>query len=82
VTSAVVALDLRKHPDLHDDVDVEFLRQVVRTAFNQRRKMLRKSLRSLVEQTQRPVPETWAEKRPEALAPEEFIELSRHLGPG
>lgn len=46
--------------------------RVVKTAFNQRRKMLRKSLGSLCKN----LPEQFATKRPEQLSVESFIELT------
>lgn len=49
------------------------LRKVIRSAFQQRRKTLRNSLKTL----EVPVPEEWASKRPEELSPEQFVELTR-----
>ena len=46
--------------------------KVVKSAFNQRRKMLRNSLKGICEN----VPEKYAEKRPEHLSADEFIELT------
>jgi 16S rRNA (adenine1518-N6/adenine1519-N6)-dimethyltransferase len=79
VESAIVGLDFRRHPGLSADADVEQIRQVVRTAFNQRRKTLRNSLKSWVERTQRPVPEAWASRRAEELTPPEFAELAQYF---
>ena len=76
VTSAVVALDFDA-PE--PDVDVERLRRTVRTAFNQRRKTLRNSLKPITSSTGHDVPEEIAGRRPEALAPEEFIGLTRAI---
>ncbi len=76
VTSAVVALDFDA-PE--PDVDVERLRRTVRTAFNQRRKTLRNSLKPITSSTGYDVPEALAGRRPEALAPDEFIGLARAI---
>ena len=75
VESAVVALDF----DIEEPegVDSAALRRVVRTAFGQRRKMLRNSLAALG--APRPLPEAFAARRPEALAPAEFVVLTRAL---
>ncbi len=78
VTSAVVALDFDA-PE--PGVDVERLRRTVRTAFNQRRKTLRNSLRPITSETGRDVPEDLAGRRPEALEPEEFVGLARAIFP-
>jgi 16S rRNA (adenine1518-N6/adenine1519-N6)-dimethyltransferase len=78
VESAVVRLEFIQDiegPDLSTDA----YRQVVKTAFNQRRKTLRNSLKSLAATTGRPVPEIWSGKRAEELTPSEFIDLARHF---
>ena len=57
--------------------DEEFFRRVVRTAFGQRRKMLRNSLKSLVaEVTNCPIS---LDRRPEQLSIQEWVELSNAL---
>jgi 16S rRNA (adenine1518-N6/adenine1519-N6)-dimethyltransferase len=76
VTSAVVALDFDAAPL---GVPVEHLRRTVRTAFNQRRKTLRNSLKPITSQTGRAVPEDLAGRRPEALEPCAFVELARAI---
>ena len=48
--------------------------QVVKVAFNQRRKTLRNSLRVLLKDT--PLPEKFEQQRPERLSVEDFIELT------
>ena len=68
VESAVIAIE-----NIQETID-ERLRKVVRTAFNQRRKTLRNSLKSLGQ-----VPNRWAEKRAEELEPTEFVELTHAL---
>lgn len=60
-------------------VDSAALRRVVRTAFGQRRKMLRGSLAALAGEVGRPLPEAVAERRPETLSPAEFVALTHAL---
>lgn len=77
VTSAVVRLAFA-------DVDrrVRYkgqLQRVIRTAFNQRRKTLRNSLKSITLEMGVELPEQWSSKRAEELAPEEFVALTRYL---
>ncbi len=66
VTSALVRIDRRSTPAVGADVDPEWLFTLVRAGFGQRRKMLRRSLASLV------APEAFeaADVRPEARAEE------------
>ncbi len=75
VESAVVRLTFERPLP---DVDLELLRQVIRTAFNQRRKTLRNSLRRLLP-SGLSLPEPWAQARAEALAPEDYVALTRWL---
>ena len=80
VESAVVALDFPGGADGAEGpegVDSDVLRRVVRTAFGQRRKMLRNSLAGL--DAPHPLPDAFATRRPEALAPAEFVALARAL---
>ena len=79
VNSAVVRLDFQEEHQAAQQVDDEWLRTVVRTAFGKRRKMLRNSLRQWTKDRGIPFPHDWDRKRPEALAPEDFVELARHL---
>jgi 16S rRNA (adenine1518-N6/adenine1519-N6)-dimethyltransferase len=80
VTSAVLELTARPHPALTEaSVNLEAVRRVVRTAFNQRRKMLRNSLGSITSARGREVPEDWERKRAERLSPAEFVQLTEHL---
>ena len=76
VTSAVVRLTFGKEGS---DVDPEWLRVLVRAAFNQRRKMLRNSLSAWTKDRGIGFPHDWDRKRAEALSPEDFAELARHL---
>ena len=57
------------------DCDERLFFQVVKTAFNQRRKMLRNSLKNISES----VPEKFAMLRPEQMSIEMFIELSKTI---
>lgn len=60
-------------------VDPEWLRTVVRTAFGQRRKMLRNSLSAWTKDRGIGFPHDWGRKRAEALTPEDFVELAQYL---
>ena len=73
VTSALVAIDF---PEGGVDlpVDPRKLRTVVTTAFRQRRKMLRQSLKGILNGA--PLPDQFATKRPEELAPADFLDLT------
>ena len=77
VRSAVVRLGFDPHHER--TVDVSWLRHVVRTAFNQRRKTLRNSLRSVTDDVGRDLPDDISGKRAEELTPDEFVELARYL---
>ena len=77
VESAVLQLDFAEVEE--PDVDEAALRRVVRTAFGQRRKMLRKSLGPLAKEWGHALPDAVTTLRPEALTPEQFVELTRAL---
>ena len=51
---------------------------VVRTAFNQRRKMLSNSLKSIIP-LEKNIPEIYLNKRPEELTVPEFVDIALHL---
>jgi 16S rRNA (adenine1518-N6/adenine1519-N6)-dimethyltransferase len=70
VKSAVIRLVRNKVMEL--PCNEEFFVKVVKAAFNQRRKMLRNSLKEICET----LPEKYAEKRPEQLSVSDFIELA------
>ena len=78
VDSAVVAIDFRVPPPA---VAFDDVRRVVRAAFGQRRKMLRNSLGPLAREAGVDVPETFATRRPEAVAPADFVTLAQLLRP-
>lgn len=85
VKSAVIRMTRNKRRQL--DCDEELFKTVVKTAFNQRRKQIRNSLRGLIEISPQPSPEGNGEKeerlewfltrRPEQLSVDEFIELTK-----
>lgn len=76
VTSALVVVEFPEERDLFP-VQPAKLRTVLNTAFRQRRKMLRQSLKSILNgQT---LPEEFATRRPEELAPPEFLELTKAI---
>ena len=78
VTSAVVRLTFG--PDAApDDLPFDDVRRYVRAAFNQRRKMLRNSLSAWTKEQDVGFPNDWGRKRAEALTPQEFATLARHL---
>jgi 16S rRNA (adenine1518-N6/adenine1519-N6)-dimethyltransferase len=52
-------------------------KQVVKTAFNQRRKMIRNSIKSLLKEENKAYP--FMEKRPEQLSVAEFVELTNAI---
>lgn len=79
VTSAVVRFTYRPPAEDSFDVDPEWLRTVVRSGFNQRRKMLRNSLSTWTKERGVELPDDWGRRRPEALAPEDFVALAQYL---
>eukprot|EP00903_Cladosiphon_okamuranus_P012074 g11335.t1 len=73
VTSALISLDFTgKGPG----VNQACLKSVLSSAFQQRRKMLRQSLKPLLRAGQT-LPEEFATRRPEQLEPLEFVALTR-----
>jgi len=79
VDSALVTLDFTKpHPQLVR-VNGDHLRKVVTTAFRQRRKMMRASLRDMLVTEKLVLPEKWSTMRPEQLQPVEFVQLTVDL---
>ena len=59
--------------------DETFFKRVVKTAFNQRRKTLRNSLKSITNGVD--LPERFSGERPEQLSVDDFIELTLFLKP-
>lgn len=70
VKSAVIRL--RRNSRAEIGCDAAMFKKVVKTAFNQRRKTLRNSLRGICEN----IPEKYSQLRPEQLGVEQFIELT------
>ena len=81
VTSALVTLDFLQPAEGKPlfDVDPAALKQVLNLSFQQRRKMLRQSLKGLLAARDITLDEEWATKRPEELEPTQFIELTKLL---
>ena len=82
VQSAVIRMTRNKVQ--HLDCDEDLFKRVVKTAFNQRRKMLRVSLRQIFNSSN-PAPEGFFEheimtKRPEQLTITQFVNLTNMLG--
>ena len=79
VTSAVVKIEALKSPNY--DANLSNLEKVVATAFNQRRKMLRSSLKSLTPDIENKLKELKIDPaaRAEKLTIEEFCLLANHL---
>jgi 16S rRNA (adenine1518-N6/adenine1519-N6)-dimethyltransferase len=69
---------------LPDVRDLRVLRNVVRTAFQHRRKTLRAALRSRIPAAAAALEATGIDgsRRGETLTPEEFVSLSNHLASG
>jgi len=75
VQSAVIRLTRNERTAL--GVDAKKFKTVVKTAFNQRRKMLRNSVKGLLNEDVMENP--LFQRRPEQLSVEEFIELTRFI---
>ena len=82
VKSAVIRMTRNKRRRL--DCDETLFKTVVKTAFNQRRKQMRNSLRSLMENGKWKMENSTNERlewfltrRPEQLSVEEFVELTK-----
>ena len=77
VTSAAVRClyDTAEEPE----TDFEWMRTLVRAAFNQRRKMLRNSLSPWSKDQDLTLPNDWGRRRAEALRPGEYVELAAYL---
>lgn len=82
VWSSTVRLDWERGKTSPPQAESDFLRRLVRAAFNQRRKILRNSLSALASELQFEVPDEVASKRAEELSPQEFHELAMLLTQG
>ena len=80
VKSAVIRMTRNERK--HLDCDETLFKQVVKTAFNQRRKQMRNSLQPLVRKGNPLLEEKIFTKRPEQLSVEEFVELTRMIQEG
>ena len=85
VDSLVVSIDFFSHPAL-DEPSFAFLRQVVNTCFQQRRKTLHNALKGLAGRLGVRIEEVFRasgidpQRRPETLSPEEFVRLTQAIG--
>jgi 16S rRNA (adenine1518-N6/adenine1519-N6)-dimethyltransferase len=76
VDSAVVKLHFDGPPP---DVELSYMKKVVRMAFNQRRKKLSNAIKELLTEENRPRVAHWLDKRAEELTPGEFVDLCKRL---
>eukprot|EP00177_Eucheuma_denticulatum_P000459 GFKZ01000801.1.p1 GENE.GFKZ01000801.1~~GFKZ01000801.1.p1 ORF type:complete len:351 (+),score=29.81 GFKZ01000801.1:201-1253(+) len=81
VTSAMVEFEFKADSclDVRNTTLTRSLRKVVRCAFNQRRKVLRNSLRRVCDENNVELPDHWADKRAEELPPQQFVEMTKYL---
>jgi len=79
VTSAVVRIDFGVRDIGLSSVHPEFLRRIIRSSFNQRRKTLHNSLSAWTRKQQIDLPPRFKNRRAEELTPAEFVELARYL---
>ncbi len=79
VKSAVVRLTRNDVEKI--SCDEKLFKTVVKTAFNQRRKTLRNSLRSLLGENKNLMSEKIFDARPEQLSVEEFVQLTNLIAP-
>lgn len=77
VQSAVIRLVRKENQDL--GCDEKLFRQVVKTSFNQRRKMLRNTLKPLFPEGSTALEDVFFQKRPEQLSLQDFIDVTRQL---
>ena len=75
VKSGVIRCRRNKRVKL--DCDESFFKKVVKTAFNQRRKTLRNSLKSITNGLD--LPEQFIGERPERLSVDDFVELTQFI---
>ncbi len=79
ITSTMVLLEFEPNEclDVSNTKLTTALRNIVRYSFQQRRKTIRNSLRTLCTENGIEVPEGWGGKRPEELSPQQFVELTK-----
>ena len=82
VDSALLVVDFPEEKPVFG-VNECHLRTVLRGAFQMRRKMLRQSLKKILNEKEMTLPDEWGTMRPEALTPQQFVELTKMIfGPG
>ena len=79
VQSGVIIL--KRKEKLKLDCDEKAFKSIVKRAFNQRRKMLRKSLKDLIDEENSKLIDRFLTLRPEQLDFTEFVELTNALAP-
>jgi len=77
VNSGVIRLTRNERKEL--DIPEKFFKRVVKTSFGQRRKTLRNSLKSMLNEYSVELPEKYASQRPEQLNVEQFLDIARIL---
>ena len=77
VQSAVISLVRKENQDL--GCDEGLFRQVVKTAFNQRRKMMRNTLKPLMPEGSSELEDVFYQQRPEQLSLQQFIQITQKL---
>lgn len=77
VQSAVIRLIRKENQDL--GCDEGLFRQVVKTSFNQRRKMLRNTLKPLFPEGSTELEDVFFQKRPEQLSLADFVAVTRQV---
>jgi len=76
VESAVIRLTRKESPEL--DYDFQLFRNIVKTTFNQRRKMLRNTLKGFFKD-ETILEDPFFQQRPEQLSVADFVELTRRV---
>jgi 16S rRNA (adenine1518-N6/adenine1519-N6)-dimethyltransferase len=79
VQSGVIRL--KRKTDYEPDCDEKFLFSIVKAAFNQRRKMLRNSVKAYLNESNMDAVEPYLTKRPEQLSFQDFAFLAKQLKP-
>lgn len=77
VQSAVIRLTRKENQDL--GCDEALFKNVVKTSFNQRRKMLRNTVRPFFDKDPSVLSDTFFNRRPETLSLEEFVGLTKQI---
>ena len=77
VQSAVIRLTRKANQDL--GCDAILFKNVVKTSFNQRRKMLRNTVRPFFDKDPTLLADTFFNRRPETLSLEEFVALTKQI---